>query len=123
MKYSIKRPTRIDSRIIETNNLIKAIIEALYDCNDDDLWIMSNECSEGDGIYIDAYPGFRDEDGEEVWFNAAFITTVKNGDDYEFYFILANQPEKHTIKRTDIDVNETTWCIDNMDIFNFYGEK
>ena len=119
MKYQIKFPSMANSVDVELESTIQAVIYALNNCDSEDLWRMSDKCSDpfkSSGLYIDIP---SDEDPDDFT-TVAFITVTANGDNYDISF----EDEAgtiHTIKEEEKDHLSHIFIVDDTDRYDYRG--
>ena len=99
MKYQIKFPSMADSVEMELTSTMQAVAYAINHCSGEDLWRMSDQCSDtfkASGLYIDIP---SDEDPDDFT-TVAYITATANGDNYDLSFE-DEAGTVHTIKEVE----------------------
>lgn len=116
MKYHIKFPSLADGTDIEFNTTMQAIAYAINWCKSEDFYQMSDECPDGDGLYIDI---LNDEDPDDFT-TVAFIHSKVNGDDYDIFF--EDEADiTHTIRKVSRDYMSSMFVVDNNDFYDYDG--
>ena len=104
---------------VELESTMQAVIYAINNCDSEDLWRMSDQCSDdfkASGMYIDVP---SDEDPDDFT-NVAFITATANGDDYDLSFE-DEDGTVHTIKEVEKDHISHVFIVDDTDQYDYNG--
>ena len=119
MKYQIKFPSMADPVEVELTSTMQAIAYAINHCDSEDLWRMSDQCSDtfkASGLYIDIP---SDEDPDDFT-TVAYITATANGDNYDLTFE-DEAGTVHTIKEVEKDHLSHMFIVDDTDRYDYHG--
>lgn len=117
MKYHITFPSKVDSVDVELKSTIQAVIYAINNCDSEDIWRMSDQCSDDkySGLYIDI---FSEEDPDDFT-TVAYIAATANGENYDLSFE-DEAGTVHTIKEVEKD-HHTLFIVDDTDRYDYNG--
>ena len=108
-----------DSVEVELTSTMQAIAYAINHCESEDLWRMSDQCSDtfkASGLYIDI-PSAEDPDD---YTTVAYITATANGDNYDLSFE-DEAGTVHTIKEVEKDYLSHMFIVDDTDRYDYHG--